>query len=62
VASGKQVAREVLDALPEDCTLEEIQYHLHVRKLIEEGREDVRQGRVITQEELERDLASWLGR
>ena len=61
MASPKQMAREVLDVLPDDCTLDDIHYHLHVRRLIDEGREDVRQERVVSQEELERDLASWLG-
>jgi hypothetical protein len=62
MASPKQQALEVLTALPDDATFEEIEYHLRVRQLIEEGREDVRRGRVFSQEEIERDLAQWLGR
>jgi hypothetical protein len=60
MASAKQVAREVLDRLPEDCSLDDIQYHLYVRQLIEEGRREIREGHYITQEQIERDLAQWL--
>ena len=56
---AKQLAQEVP---PDDCSLEDIQYHLHVRQLIDEGREDIRQGRVVSQEEIERDLAHWPGK
>ena len=60
MASPKQVARQILDSLPDDCSLEEIQYRLYVRQMVEEGREDVRQGHVVSQEEIERDLEQWL--
>jgi len=46
--------------LPEDCSLQEIQYRLYVRQMIEEGRQDVESGRVVSQEEIERDLETWL--
>jgi predicted transcriptional regulator len=60
MASPKQVAREVLESLPDDCSLEEIQYRLHVRQMVEEGREEVRRGAVVAQEEVEQDLERWL--
>jgi predicted transcriptional regulator len=60
MVTPKQVARELLDRLPDDCSLQDIRYHLYVRQMIEEGRRDVREGRVFSQEEVERDLAQWL--
>jgi hypothetical protein len=60
MASPKQVARQVLDSLPDDCSLEEIQYRLYVRQMVEEGRQDVRRGAIVTQEEIEQDLERWL--
>jgi predicted transcriptional regulator len=60
MASAKQVARDLLDRLPEDCSLDDIQYHLYVRRMIEEGRREVREGRFVTQEQIEQDLAQWL--
>jgi predicted transcriptional regulator len=62
MASAKQVARELLDRLPEDCSLEDIQYHLYVRQMIEEGRREIREGHYVTQEQIERHLAEWLGK
>ncbi len=61
MASAKQVAKEILDSLPDNCSLEEIQYRLYVRQMVEEGREDVRRGDVVSQEEIEQDLERWLG-
>ena len=60
MASPKQVARQILDSLPDDCSLEEIQYRLYVRQMVEEGREDVRRGHIFSQEDVERDLERWL--
>jgi hypothetical protein len=62
MASPKQVAREILDSLPDDCSLEEIQYRLYVRQMVEEGREDIRKGNVVSQQEIEQDLERWLAR
>jgi predicted transcriptional regulator len=62
MASPKQVAREILDSLPDDCSLEEIQYRLYVRQMVEEGRQDVRKGNVVSQEEIEQDLERWLAK
>lgn len=61
MATGKQVAQEILDGLPDDCSVEDIQYHLYVRQMIEQGRQEIREGRFYTQEEIERDIAQWLG-
>ena len=60
MATAKEVARQILDRLPDDCSLDDIQYHLYVRRMIEEGRNEIRAGQYITQEELEKDLAHWL--
>ncbi len=59
--NAKQAARDVLDALPDDCSFANIEYHLRVRELVEDGRRDLRDGRTYSHEEIERDLAQWLG-
>lgn len=33
MATAKQLALEVLERLPEDCSLQDIQYHLYVRQI-----------------------------
>lgn len=62
MASAKQIALAVVQALPDDCTLEDAAYRLRLRQLVEEGRDDIREGRVFTQEEVEREAATWLDR
>jgi predicted transcriptional regulator len=42
---------DMIRRLPEDCTLEDIQYHLYVRAKIENGLRDVEEGRVMSHEQ-----------
>ena len=60
MATAKQDVRRVLENLPDDASLEDIQYHLYVLQRIERGRRDVEAGRVIPQDEVERRMARWL--
>jgi len=60
MATAKQDARKILDGLPEEASLEDIQYHLYVLQRVERGREDVEAGRVVPQDEVEQRLARWL--
>ncbi|MGH9336676.1 MAG: hypothetical protein ACRD21_23295 [Vicinamibacteria bacterium] len=53
--------RTLLENLPDDCTMDEIQYHIYVRQRIEEARQEIRAGKILTTEEIEEDLARWLG-
>lgn len=41
----KQAVRELLDRLPDDCTLEDVLYHLYVVQEVERGLADVGAGR-----------------
>jgi len=50
----------MLDQLPDDSTFEDIQYHIYVREKIELGLDDIRQGRTLSQEEVERRMGKWL--
>jgi predicted transcriptional regulator len=56
----KQEVSDLLKRLPEDCSLEDIQYHLYVLQKIERGLKDAEEGRVYTQEEVEKRMAKWL--
>jgi predicted transcriptional regulator len=58
--TAKQEVRKLLESLPDDCALEDIQYHLYVLQKIESGLKDTDEGRVYTQEEVERIMAKWL--
>jgi predicted transcriptional regulator len=60
VASAKQLAREILDSLPDDSSLEDISYHLYVRARVEEGLRDLDEGRVVPHKQVMREAAEWL--
>ena len=57
--SPKEEVMQLLKELPDDSTLEEIQYHLYVRQKIQRGIKDVEEGRIYTQEEMEKRMAKW---
>lgn len=58
--SAKQTVEEILTSLPEDSSLEDIQYHIYVRQKIEQGLADADAGRVLTHAEVQQRLAKWL--
>jgi predicted transcriptional regulator len=60
MATAKHDVRKILDSLPEEASLEDIQYHLYVLQRVQRGREDVQAGRTLTQDEVERRMAKWL--
>jgi predicted transcriptional regulator len=60
MATAKQDVRKILDNLPEEASLEDIQYHLYVLQRVERGREDAEAGRIVPQDEVEQRLARWL--
>jgi hypothetical protein len=58
--TAKDEVRELLENLPDDASLEDIQYHLYVRQKIQRGLEAAEQGRTITHEEATRRMSRWL--
>ncbi len=53
MSTAKEDVRKLLDQLPDDASLEDIQYHIYVRQKIEPGLADVENGRTLTQEDAE---------
>jgi hypothetical protein len=56
----KQHVEQLLRKLPEDSSVEDIQYHLYVLDKVRRGLEDARVNGIITQEEVETRLGKWL--
>ena len=56
---AKQQAESALRHLPDNCTLEDIQYHLYVLEKIGKGRKDIEDGRSFTAAEARERLAIW---
>ena len=61
MATAKEEVREMLEQLPEDATLEDIQYHLYVRELLDGRLKELPSAKLVPQQEVERRMAKWLG-
>jgi hypothetical protein len=60
---AKEAVRALLDRLPDDCSVEDVLYHLYVLQAIERGQADAGVGRTIPHAEVDRALRrKWLGR
>ena len=52
----KEKVLKLLDGLPDDCSLEEVLYHLYVIQTIDRGLADADAGRTIPHEEVAEEL------
>ena len=55
----KEDVQSLLQKLPDDCALEDVQYHLYVIEKIRRGMERAEREGIVSQEEVERRLAKW---
>jgi hypothetical protein len=62
MGTAKQEVELLLNKLPEDCSLEDIQYHLYVLEKVRHGLEDARARGTVSQEDAEARLNRWLGK
>jgi len=60
MASAKKLVIEVLQSLPDDCSIEDVQYELYVRQKIAEGEKAADEGKLVPQEEVIREAREWL--
>jgi hypothetical protein len=60
VNTAKQDVQKLLQKLPEDCSVEDVQYHLYVLHKVRRGLEDARTNGVLSQENVEDRLSKWL--
>lgn len=58
--TAKQEVTQLLSQLPDDATLEDIQYHVYVLEKVRRGREDIQAGRGHTTEQARERLRRWL--
>ena len=60
--SAKKEVRKILDQIPDDASLEDIQYHIYVCQKIERGLQDIDDGRVLSQKQVEKRMSRWIGK
>ena len=60
MSTAKQEVESLLNRLPENCSLEDIQYHLYVIEKVHQGLKAVDTQGSMSQEEVEQRLSKWL--
>ena len=60
--TAKRQALTLIQNLPDDSTLEDIQYNLYVREKVERGLSDLKRERTISQRQAEERMQKWLKR
>jgi predicted transcriptional regulator len=56
----KDELHALADKLPEDATMEDVQYQLYVLDKIKRAQESIKRGETLTQAEVEAKFAQWL--
>jgi hypothetical protein len=59
MSNAKQQVESLLQNLPENCSLEDIQYHFYVLEKVRRGLDEAQQG-TVTQADAEKHLSKWL--
>jgi ribosomal protein S20 len=60
--TAKDEVKALLDKLPDDCSLEDVQYHLYVVEKINKGVERAEKEGVIGQDEAEKKFSKWISK
>jgi len=57
--TAKEEVNSILDKLPDECTLEDVQYHLYVVEKIQRGIARADTEGELSQDEVERKFSKW---
>ena len=60
MSTAKEEVHALLSRLPDDCTMEDIHYHLYVIEKVRHGLESADSQGAVSQEEVEQQLGKWL--
>lgn len=59
MSAAKREVQALLDKLPDDCSLEDVQYHLYVIEKVQRGIQAAKDQGSVPQDEAEQRLAKW---
>ena len=59
MAAVKDIAKQVIDALPDEASMDDIIHALYVREKFERGLREVHQGKGIPHEDVKRQMQKW---
>jgi predicted transcriptional regulator len=60
--SAKDEVRALLDRLPDDATLEDIEYHIMVVRKVRHAETQVERGEFVSHDEFEKQVQSWFAK
>jgi predicted transcriptional regulator len=60
MSNAKEKMTEVIQSQPEDATYEEIMRELAFERMVVRGLDDSRRGQVVSNDEMERRIRTWL--
>lgn len=60
MSTAKHDVSQLLNKLPDDCSIEDIQYHLYVLEKVRRGLDDAKANGTLSQQEVESRLSKWL--
>jgi predicted transcriptional regulator len=60
MSSVKEEVATLLEALPDDCSVEDIQYHLYVLETVRRGLERADTEGAVSHEDAEARLSKWI--
>lgn len=60
MSTAKEEVRHLLETLPDDASLEDVQYSIYVRERIARARQEADEGKVIEQDDVESRMRRWL--
>ncbi len=58
--SLKDGVADMIHNMPDDSSLEDIQYHLYVLEKVRKGRQSIKDGKGISNEEAKARLSKWI--
>jgi predicted transcriptional regulator len=56
----KEEVQAMIANLPDDCTMEDIQYHLYVIEKIQNGMQDIENNKTVSHKEAKKKMSKWL--
>ena len=59
MSAAKSEVKVLLEKLPDDCSLEDVQYHLYVAKKIHRGIERAKNEGALSHDEVKRKFDKW---
>ena len=59
MSNVKEKMTEIIQSQPDDASYEEIMKELAFERMVERGMDDIRKGRVVSNEEMKRRIKTW---